>query len=185
MFVLVAMVVSGHALAEPNGTTSATSRESAEQPQLLTDEEIDLLQEGEITEARLGSSVAANLFVGFGLGQAIQGRWGETGWIFTFGMGFSTVLLYSGLSDQIDCGSANACQRDQIRRDRGLIYGGGIALAAFYVAGIVEAYVGAHIHNRDMRELRKRLGTPMHARIIPYVKKSPDGGGTAGLTFRF
>ena len=176
VFVLVAMVVSGHALAEPNGTTSATSRESAEQPQLLTDEEIDLLQEGEITEARLGSSVAANLFVGFGLGQAIQGRYFETGWIFTLGMGASTYPFILGLLDLTKCGTSGC----ESHRDERLMAGGVIGFAAFYVAGIVEAYVA---RNRKMRELRKRLG--MHTRIFPYVKKSPDGGGTAGLTFRF
>ena len=165
---------------QTRSSESGTPQGSLSPASVPTKSEAVLLQEDEVTDEQISYGIAANVLVGFGIGQALEGRWSDTGWIFTLGMGVSAVVLGDGLSSLIQNAGCDCEYRDA---GRGSIYAGTIGLAAFYVAGIVDAYVGARIHNRKLRELRMRLGTP--PKILPYVKKSRDGGGTAGLTFRF
>jgi len=59
----------------------------------LTYDEYRLLRRGEISErTRFGGILASDLF-GLGIGQAMQGRWLETGWLFTFGELATASLL--------------------------------------------------------------------------------------------
>ena len=157
-------------------------------PVQLTVDEHQLLQQGEISDgAHIGGAVAA-VFVGFGIGQAVQGRYGETGWIFTVGEIASFTALVIGLSQALDNCFDNIDGNCDDGRGEGLMIGGLVGLLAFRVWEVVDAFGGPPKHNRKVRELRMRLGMPMPMythRVVPYVNKTRDNGATAGVVFRF
>jgi hypothetical protein len=158
-------------------------------PIQLTPEEHELLLDGEIGEGAHIAGVVANFFIGFGIGQAIQGRFGDTGWIFALGETASFAAFIIGLGqvvgdcafDSPDCGDGNGA-------GAGLLLVGLIGVGVFHIWGIVDSIAGPSRHNRRVRDLRMRLGQPMHyyqGRIEPFLHKSRDGGGFAGVTLRF
>jgi len=162
----------------------------------LTVDEQWLLQRGFITDGEhLGGGLAA-LFVGFGVGQAVQGRWSRKGYIFTIGEGVSIAVMFYGVFSFVDrCAAADAdpsasdtaCDR-ALSRGFGLMLGGMLALSVFRVWETVDAFVAPPQHNRELLELRTRLGmpTPMYTRARPYLGPTPDGaGGMAGVSLRF
>jgi hypothetical protein len=154
-------------------------------PAPLTAEEQRLLAEGEISLGQHAGGVAADWFFGFGLGQAIQGRWSDTGWIFTLGEAASFTLIIVGFTRidfTCDDTTSDPCSNDNAGV---FIVGGLISYLGFHAWSIVDAAVGPARHNRKVRELKRRVGLPVEAhRIIPYTLPS-HGGGTVGLTFRF
>lgn len=155
-------------------------------PVQLTPAEHETLQRGEISDGAHIGGAAASLFFGFGVGQAVQGRYGETGWIFTIGELASMTALIVGITQSLeDCFSVDRGCDDG--RGDGLIIGGLVGLVAFRVWEVVDAFSGPSKHNQKVRELRMRLGMPMpmYTRVVPYVNRSGDGGGTAGVVFRF
>src|SRR5262245_13896284 len=62
------------------------------QAQLTLDEQY-LLDRGYISDSQRIRGGVASLFFGLGLGQAVQGRWTETGWIFTLGEGVTAGMF--------------------------------------------------------------------------------------------
>lgn len=153
-------------------------------PAPLTAEEHELLLDGEISDgAHVGGGVAA-IFVGFGVGQAIQGRWSERGWIFTLGEGASVAAIIAGAvsiaDDCIDSSDSN-CDNSS---GTGLLVGGLLGYTAFRIWDIVDAFAGPPEHNRRVRALKYRLGIPVRVGWKPYVNSTHDAT-TAGLTLRF
>src|SRR5262245_33989991 len=55
------------------------------QPIVISAEDQELLAEGEMPLVQHAGGGALAFFLGFGTGHILQGRWGETGWIFTLG----------------------------------------------------------------------------------------------------
>jgi hypothetical protein len=163
------------------------------QVQLTVDEQY-LLERGFISEGQhIGGGVAA-LFLGFGAGQAVQGRWGEKGWIFTVGEGASIVLMFYGLAKAVDCDSGyysddyyydNDCEDNYV----GLMVGSLLAFSVFRVWETIDAFTAPPAHNRKVRQLRARLGlpVPMYSKLTPYLApvRGGDGGGVAGVSFKF
>lgn len=155
----------------------------------LTLDEQELLSKGEISDgAHLGGGVVSLMF-GFGVGQAVQGRWGDTGWIFTLGEGAAITAFIVGLASIADCLDSDAnCDEDDDGATA-LLVGGGLGLVAFRIWEVVDAFTGPASHNRRVRELRMRAGVPppMYTRIAPYVDKPKhgNGGGVVGLSLRF
>ncbi|MBS1118261.1 MAG: hypothetical protein H6Q90_489 [Deltaproteobacteria bacterium] len=154
----------------------------------LTAEDQQLLDQGEITNgAHLGGAAAA-FFLGFGTGQIVQGRWSDTGWIFTLGETASIVSLMVGVVKVFDdCFGSTMCHDNSTSGD-GYLIAGLVGLTVFRTWEVVDAFVGPPKHNQRVRELRMRLGMPQPqygTRLTPYVNKTRDGGGTAGLSFRF
>lgn len=153
----------------------------------LTREEHELLLEGEISQgAHIGGGLAA-LFFGFGSGQAIQGRWSDTGWIFTLGETASLVAVIGGVARAIDdCDTAGETSCDHSDGPP-LIVVGLIGFTVFHIWEVVDAFSGPNDHNRRVRELKFRLGVPVKIgeRLLPYLNKTRDGGATAGLQLRF
>lgn len=140
------------------------------QPQgfLLTPDEVALLQRGEIDGDKRLYGIVANAVVGYGLGQALQGRWKDTGWKFTLGQGAGTVLFFA------------AAGRDSV----GFELTAAACLITFYIWGIVDAAIGPERHNDRIRDIKLRNGIPITARLSPYVQRSHESG-TAGLSLRF
>lgn len=157
-------------------------------PVQLSRDDAELLQRGEITEGAHFGGAAASIFLGFGLGQAIQGRYGDTGWIFTVGEAASFVALMIGVTQMVeDCFDTidDNCNES---RGEGLFIGGLVGFFAFRIWEVVDAFGGPSKHNRKVRELRMRLGMPVPMytkRVMPYVNRTRDSGATAGLVFRF
>jgi hypothetical protein len=158
-------------------------------PVALTPEEHELLMDGEISSgAHIGGGVAS-LFLGFGTGQAIQGRWSDTGWIFTLGEVASFTAMIAGLYRTFDdCVDEFENTSDCDHSDGPpLIIVGAIGFTVFHIWEIVDAFAGPAEHNRRVRELKFRMGVPVRVgdRFMPYVNKTRDGGATAGLSIRF
>jgi hypothetical protein len=172
-------LVAGVATAQPGQTVPSPS---AYQPQ-LTDDERDLLAKGEISDRRYTSGALASFFVGFGIGQALEGRWSDTGYIFTLGETASAVALIYGLDRTLHC--FEGCSNDGSR----WIIGGTFFLGAFRVVEIVDALIAPPRHNQRVRELRSRLGYPSHDVFYgfkPLLTPPKNGdGAVAGFELRF
>ncbi|HSR97298.1 MAG TPA: hypothetical protein VLM79_09625 [Kofleriaceae bacterium] len=160
-------------------------------PVQLTIDEQDLLNQGEITDGRHVGGILVSLFFGLGVGQAVQGRYGDTGWIFTVGEAASMVALIAGVVKTIDdCFDLDERDCHDNSTGSALLIGGFVGLAAFRIWEVVDAITGPPRHNARVRQLRMRLGMPPTSfarRLRPYIAPplSRDGGGTAGLTLRF
>lgn len=157
----------------------------------LTPDEADLLQQGEISDGAHVGGALASLVVGFGAGQAVQGRYGETGWIFTLGEAASMIALVAGVvktfDDCLAIDSSTSCSNGHGNGDA-LLIGGFVGLLVFRVWEVADAFGGPPKHNRKVRDLKMRLGipVPMYTQhVVPYVNKTRDGGGTAGIAFHF
>lgn len=155
-------------------------------PVVLTPDEQKLLARGEITDGAHVGGALASLFLGLGVGQAIQGRWGETGWIFTLGeLASFTAIMVGAARAFEDCfGVDETCNNND---GEGLFWAGLVGILVFRAWEVVDAFGGPPKHNAKVRELRMRLGMPMpmYTRLAPYVNTTRDGGGVAGVTFRF
>jgi len=152
------------------------------QPQVvqlqLTEQQHLLLEQGEISIGRYVTGGILSYVAGFGIGHAVQGRWSERGWIFTFGEVASFgAMLY---------GVAQCCQH---QRGENYILAGALMLAAFRVWGVVDAWVVPPHHNKQVRALRRSLGlSPPPSRYGLYLAppQTPNGsGGVAGLSLSF
>jgi hypothetical protein len=149
----------------------------------LSPEDQELLAQGEITDGQhVGGGLVALMF-GFGVGQAVQGRWHDTGWIFTVGESASFVAMIYGVIDGIDHCSGDVCGKAS-QGDVGLIVGGALAFTALHVWEVVDAFVMPPKHNQRVRELKARLGMPSYA-LKPFVAPTATSGGVAGLSVTF
>ena len=152
-------------------------------PLQVTPEEHELLLDGEISEGAHIAGAAVNFFFGFGLGQAIQGRFDKTGWIFALGGGVSVAAMIAGAVQHVDeCGFGENCDESN---GAGMMVVGLVGFAVFHTWGLVDSIAGPSRHNRRVRDLQMRLGMrPMYS-VAPFVRETRDGGGVAGLTLRF
>lgn len=156
---------------------------------VLSSDDADLLERGEVSDVAYVGGAAVAVFFGFGLGQAVQGRWGEEGWIFTLGETASIAALIVGVADAFsDCAdnSSNSCS------DRGTPYliGGFIGLGVFRIWEVVDALVSPPAENRRLHELRLQLGIAPPAGAYgmrPFVApaRGSTGGGVAGVALSF
>lgn len=155
-------------------------------PVALSAEEHELLLQGEISSgAHFGGGVAA-FFVGFGLGQAVQGRWADTGWIFTLGDAAAVTVFTVGLVRTFeDCTDDFGNEEDCGSNGPTLMVVGLLGGLAIRTWEIVDAISGPNDHNRRVRDLKYRMGIPVQVGVEPYVTRTRDGGATAGLTLRF
>ncbi len=158
----------------------------------LDAEEQAFLARGELSmKTQIGGAVAAGL-LGGGLGQAIEGRWYETGWIFTAGEPVFLATGIIGISQcpETRCGGA----------PRAVALVGFVGYAGLRLWGFFDAVLAPRKHNRRIRALRERAvprkvvdpfadeysQSSAAPRLLPYVAPTATGeGATAGLTLRF
>ena len=154
---------------------------------MLTAEEQELLRDGEISDVQHAAGVIAAVFGGFGIGQAIEGRWSEKGYIFTLGEGASTVMFVYGFVKSFeDCIDRFSPCPDNHGGE--WLIAGLIGATVFRVWGVIDAAAGPGEHNERVRALRQRVGgpQPFYGRLQPYVLPARErGGATAGVGFTF
>ncbi|MEO7094875.1 MAG: hypothetical protein ABI175_16570 [Polyangiales bacterium] len=144
----------------------------------LTDEEADILAHGEIS---LGKRITGGILastLGFGVGQAVEGRWRYTGWIFTIGEGGSLLLVgYAGIDMLL-----NTDHRQQGDWQTYALFGGLIVFGGLKIWDGIDGWVGPPRHNARYRELLERTGRQpgLMDRIKPYVGAPVNSGGVVG-----
>ncbi|CAN5668119.1 hypothetical protein BH11MYX1_BH11MYX1_58040 [soil metagenome] len=132
----------------------------------------------EISDARITGGTVASIALGFGAGQAIEGRYGETGWIFTAGeavavAGFAIGLHEGGIQDPCDACHPN--KSAALLALSSLLVLGGLRL--WEVADAIEA-------PREANARLRRMQAPTGA--MPFVVPSSNGvGAVAGLSMGF
>jgi hypothetical protein len=180
---LATVLVAAHAAAQPGATTpgaTATPAEHRVPPpyayQPLTIDERELLERGEIGSGEYVAGGLLSIFVGFGVGQLAEGRWFDTGWIFTIGELTFFSAYIAGLNKSNPC--TPECVHD--RRGDPLTIAGSIGFVGFHLAGIADAFIAPPLHNARLHALRRRLG------IVPVVTSAQDGNAKiAGVALQF
>ncbi|MCX5741154.1 MAG: hypothetical protein NT062_01505, partial [Proteobacteria bacterium] len=145
------------------------------------------LAQGEITDGQMLGGAAVAFFVGFGTGQAVQGRWSESGWMFALGEVATLTLMVYGVAQVLDdCFRTDvSCNQSNDARGETALIVGAVGFGVLRVWEIVDALSAPSSHNARVRELRIRTGQqPTYYGMKPFV--SPKGDGlAAGLSWRF
>lgn len=143
----------------------------------LSEKERSILQRGEITKGRyVIGGILGTWPLGFGIGQAIQGRYSDTGWIFTAGELGSLAVMVSGMGDCLDGNRHSSCSG-------GTIVLGAVAFVGFKIWEIVDLWAVPPEHNRRYHELKSRLGEDQMT-FQPTLVPLADGG-VLGLRVTF
>ncbi len=157
----------------------------------ITSDERDMLERGEISNGRILTGGLVSTFVGYGIGQAIEGRWTDTGWLFSVGETAASVAMVVGLARMTLSEEARCLQApcSNSSNDAGLFVGSLIALTALRIWDSVDAFAGPHNYNEKLGRLRARVGVPPPVearRVVPFVAPPNSGAGTvAGLALQF
>lgn len=158
----------------------------------LTPEQQELLARGEITgtEYILGGVIGS--YLGFGIGHAIQGRYGRDGVKFTIGQSATITLIIIGALSCIDHHYdadyydspeyADTAARNRNRCHEYALWAGITGYFAFRIWEAVDVWSAPPEHNRRVRWLRHQLAT---GRIGFAVRPNEEKGATASLTLRF
>ena len=185
---LAVSLAASAAHAAPPGLTMSFESEPEVRAAPLSVEDADLLETGEIGAGKWTLGVGVATGVGFGLGQTVQGRWRDTGWIFTVGEAASLTMLMLTLpaltsENCYDCASYHHTDRDRAAR---IAIGSLIAWAGFRTWGVADALFGPAFHNRRYHAAAARHPELTQMAVVPFVVPSDRGnGGIAGLSFGF
>ena len=163
------------------------------QLQQLSPEDQELLARGEINDGQWLVGGAVAIFVGFGLGQAVEGRYGDKGWIFTVGEVASFTALMVGVVDAASCVDtpSGTCSNNNAATVDTLIIGGAIGFGVFRIWEVIDAFAAPPAQNERIRTLRMQLGLPPRQpgyAFAPYVAPAHTLRGdttVAGLQLRF
>lgn len=186
LMILLAVSLAGKAAqAQAPGLTMSFDPGPPPTPMTAADE--DVLETGEIGPGRWALGAGVSAYVGFGLGQTVQGRWRDTGWIFTVGESVSLTAFFltvPALFTAEDC--YEHCHRSNENRAAQIAVGSLLAYAAFRVWDFGDALVGPAFHNRRYREAVARHPEMTQMALRPFIVPSGRGsGGVAGLSLSF
>ena len=171
---------------------SQNSPHAKNQTRALTEDEQDILDEGEISKgAYIGGGITGSI-VGLGIGHAIEGRYLPLGLIFTAGEIGAYALMVAGITNCIDksnffnLSSSNAsfqtCSTNSAFA---------IGLAGFVglrVWEIIDLWVEPPIQNKRYRNVQERAGlTSTHFYFTPVTNgaSASVNGGQFNVQFRF
>lgn len=166
---------------------SLVSTQAAQAQQQLTTREADLLERGPIgTGPYVAGGVLGTLLLPFGIGQAIQGRYADTGWIFTVGEVGSLVLVFAGASSTYYAYSSTTGYSRSFSSINGLAIAGAIGFVGFHIAEIIDLWTGPPAHNRAYERAQQKqhaaLSVPRRVSFAP-MAVSPMGEAAPGASF--
>jgi MFS family permease len=144
----------------------------------------DIIEHGDIATGRvIGATLAAG-FVGYGAGQAIEGRYGERGWMFTVADTASGSILLVGLMGAVSsCDGEPRCHHDLAV---GLAIGGAAVFLGSRAWQVVDAALAPAAQNARYRAAVARNPGYVEAKVLPYLVPSAAGqGAVAGVSLRF
>ena len=133
----------------------------------LTDKDVAILETGEISTTRyIIGGVIGTYPIGLGLGHAIQGRWSEQGYIYTWGQLGSLAAIVLGAGSCIDGDNWECTGAEQA-----LITIGVISYVGLRLWEIVDVWAAPPSHNLKHRNLKKYID---EGKVEPKVKASLD-----------
>ena len=156
----------------------------------LSDEEKRILEAGDITSGERASGIALGLLVGFGSGQAVQGRYPGRGVFFTLA---DTAVVATGIVSLSKCWEADH-DSGQMGYDPvwcNAALGSIVAFGALRIWQTLDAIVVPASHNRRLREIRAKVNGNLRYQPTPpgwksYVAPATDGrGALAGALLTF
>ncbi len=182
LITLISLSFNSAALAEPTEGTAKTKLSRNQ----LSDEEQEILEDGPISDGAYIAGGVLGTVIGLGIGHAVQGRYGERGWIFTAGELVAASMYVSGLEDCVErTFTNNSC--DELN-STGQI--GAIALLGLRIWEIVDVWAAPPSYNKRYRRIKRKIGenpddeeARMNFILLPVAKNS--AGVTAGVQFRF
>ncbi|HSD88967.1 MAG TPA: hypothetical protein VLB44_15675, partial [Kofleriaceae bacterium] len=80
------------------------------------------------------------------------------------------------------------CSQQRQDRYATMFIGGMIGNAVFRIWEVIDAFTAPGAHNRSVDAVRMKVGLPLrYGSLSPYVapNRDRDGGGVAGVSFRF
>lgn len=153
---------------------------------LLSFEERQLLHDGKISQGQVVGGGLMALFLGFGTGQAVQGRWSTMGWKFALAEGAGITAMIIGISSSL---SHDSHQGSGSNSDEGvtLLIGGLLTYSIAHLWEIVDAFAAPASHNRRYNQVKwKAYGQPYAPHYSLFIAPNNDsGGGVAGLKMSF
>jgi len=183
---LLVAVLEPEASAQP-GTSYVAPRPQPVQLR-LSDDDLAILERGEIsTGAYVGGGLLGSYF-GFGVGHMVQGRWQDQGWIFTLGEAAAATALVAGLlsctlsgSEQSNTGVKSPWADDD-ECPEALVIGAAITFGGLRLWEIVDLWTGPPIHNERFRKLRR---TTQPSRYRFAIAPTGRSSGVASLSLSF
>ena len=153
----------------------------------LSPEQHDLLARGEISIGRYVTGGILSYALGFGVGHAVQGRWGDDGWVFTVGGSASLIAILYGLTQIDHRYDPETGQYNSSRHGHTIAMAGIVGLVGFRIWEVVDAWVAPPIRNRKVRALKQQLGLapPVLGFYLAPPQNPNASGGIAGLSLRF
>ena len=179
--VLLVVASSGIAAAQPSLTAPAPYA-YVPAPVQLTPDEQSTLQIGYVSDGQLIGGGLASLFLSFGIGQAIEGRWGDTGWIFTLGEPAAVAVVVYGALQLATCDTPRGGTCNNTGGTALAV--GMIGLVGLRIWEIVDAFTGPGRQNARFQAVQAKLGIPAPFYASPYIVPA-SGGAVAGLSLRF
>ncbi len=158
--------------------STAAAAQPAEVQLQITAEQQELLDAGEISIGKYLTGGTLSTFLGFGVGQAIQGRYKSRGWMFTVGDSVATTVALYGAARC--CGPAG-------HTEEYLVVSGLVALVGLRIWQTLDAWLVPPAHNRKVRALRTQLGLapPSYGLYLAPPQNLDGAGGVAGLAIQF
>jgi len=169
-----------------NGLFSAPK--TAEKPPIqLSSEDQKILEKGRYETGPYVTGGVLGTAIGFGIGHAVQSRYGEMGWIFTV----TEVPAYGAfLAGYIRWLNRSRRHDDELPKaqplDITLMAAGGAVFMAFHIWEIVDVWVTPQTHNKRYDELRAQGASNSQDPkffLTPVVSLKGDWGVGMGVNF--
>ncbi len=145
------------------------------------------LKYGKMTQGQYVTGGIVGSSVGFGIGHAIQGRYGDRGWIFTLGKSVGLGLSIAGVAGLSDSNCLNnddiECESDDLT-----LTGVGYAMMiGVHIWEVVDVWIrGKNLRQRNLELSKSSVRNSFNFAFVPTMNsnKKIDGLG-AGLSFNF
>jgi len=193
------------AVASPPGAAAQPPKPAAESPILeepiaqpgparLSGYERSVLRRGRLSTGRYVGGGLLGTWMGFGVGHAIQGRYGESGLIFTLGQSAGLAMLVAGVINV--AGPSTCFEQRTARRTRfvcvddsrnenlwiGSMITGAIVLTGLRIWEIADLWITPRRENAEYDRVRGRNRGGLTLSFMPVPV---PGGGMAALGGRF